>query len=73
MAVLPKTTIVLAGQLPDEHEVLVAYFFKTLTSTEHNCMQIDKKGLAIVKAVLNFHDYLYCQLTKDTFCGAAEP
>ena len=50
---------VLGHQLPDGREVPVAYFSQTLTSAERNYSQIDKEGLAIVKGVKKFHDFLY--------------
>nr|XP_028577596.1 LOW QUALITY PROTEIN: uncharacterized protein K02A2.6-like [Podarcis muralis] len=50
---------VLGHQLPDGREVPVAYFSQTLNATERNYLQIDKEGLAIVKGVKNFHDFLH--------------
>ncbi|XP_053229110.1 uncharacterized protein K02A2.6-like, partial [Podarcis raffonei] len=50
---------VLGHQLPDGREVPVAYFSQTLNATERNYSQIDKEGLAIVKGVKKFHDFLY--------------
>ncbi|XP_033003909.1 uncharacterized protein K02A2.6-like, partial [Lacerta agilis] len=50
---------VLGHQLPDGREVPVAYFSQTLTAAERNYSQIDKEGLAIVKGVKKFHDFLY--------------
>ncbi|XP_033014637.1 uncharacterized protein K02A2.6-like [Lacerta agilis] len=50
---------VLGHQLSDGREVPVAYFSQTLTPAEHNYSQIDKEGLAVVKGVKNFHDFLY--------------
>ncbi|XP_053229066.1 uncharacterized protein K02A2.6-like, partial [Podarcis raffonei] len=50
---------VLGHQLPDGREVPVAYFSQTLNATERNYSQIDKEGLAIVKGVKKFLDFLY--------------
>ncbi|XP_053243367.1 uncharacterized protein LOC128413351, partial [Podarcis raffonei] len=50
---------VLGHQLLDGREVPVAYFSQTLNATERNYSQIDKEGLAIVKGVKKFHDFLY--------------
>ncbi|XP_060126817.1 uncharacterized protein K02A2.6-like [Zootoca vivipara] len=50
---------VLGHQLPDGREVPVAYFSQTLAAAERNYSQIDKEGLAIVKGVKKFHDFLY--------------
>ncbi|XP_060543768.1 uncharacterized protein K02A2.6-like isoform X2 [Pantherophis guttatus] len=50
---------VLSHQLPNGSEAPIAYFSKTMSSTERNYSQLDKEALAIVAGVKRFHEYLY--------------
>lgn len=60
---------VLSHQLPKGKEVPIAYFSKTFILTECNYAQINKKGLAIVKGVKKFYNFLYGQpFTTVTNC-----
>uniref|UniRef100_A0A5S6QH47 RNA-directed DNA polymerase n=1 Tax=Trichuris muris TaxID=70415 RepID=A0A5S6QH47_TRIMR len=40
-------------------EAPIAFYSRTITSTERNYAQIDREALAIVSSVRKFHDYLY--------------
>lgn len=50
---------VLSHRLPNGREAPVAYYSRTLSSTERNYGQIDREALAIVASVKKFHDYIY--------------
>ncbi|XP_060539010.1 uncharacterized protein K02A2.6-like [Pantherophis guttatus] len=50
---------VLSHALPNGTEAPIAFYSRTLSSTERNYGQIDKEALAAVAAVKRFHDYLY--------------
>ncbi|KRY17328.1 Transposon Tf2-9 polyprotein [Trichinella patagoniensis] len=50
---------VLCHQMPNGKEAPIAFYLRTLTSTERNYAQIDKEALAIIASVKKFHDYLY--------------
>ena len=49
---------VLAHRYPDGTEKPIAYASRTLSQTERKYSQIDKEALAIVWAVIKFHQYV---------------
>ncbi|XP_060543487.1 zinc finger protein DPF3 isoform X1 [Pantherophis guttatus] len=50
---------VLSHQLPNGSEAPIAFFSKTMSTTERNYSQLDKEALAIVAGIKHFHEYLY--------------
>uniref|UniRef100_A0A5S6Q2E4 Reverse transcriptase domain-containing protein n=1 Tax=Trichuris muris TaxID=70415 RepID=A0A5S6Q2E4_TRIMR len=50
---------VLAHDMGRGAEAPIAFYSRTMTSTERNYAQIDREALAIVSSVRKFHDYLY--------------
>ncbi|XP_070614630.1 FK506-binding protein 15 isoform X1 [Erythrolamprus reginae] len=50
---------VLAHVLPNQTEAPIAFFSRTMTSTERNYSQLDKEALALVAGVKKFHNYIF--------------
>ncbi|XP_060545570.1 uncharacterized protein K02A2.6-like [Pantherophis guttatus] len=50
---------VLSHRLPNGLEAPIAYYSRTLSSTERNYSQLDKEALAAVSGVKKFHKYLF--------------
>lgn len=50
---------VLSHKFPDGREAPIAYYSRTLSSTERRYSQIDCEALASVASVKSFHDYVY--------------
>ncbi|KAM7285773.1 uncharacterized protein ISCGN_032658 [Ixodes scapularis] len=49
---------VLSHHMPDGQEAPIAFYSRTLSTTERNYAQIDKEALAVVAGVRKFHDYV---------------
>ena len=50
---------VLSHRCPDGSERPIAYASRTLSSSEHNYVQVEKEALSLVFGVQKFHKYLY--------------
>ncbi|XP_058038731.1 uncharacterized protein K02A2.6-like, partial [Ahaetulla prasina] len=50
---------VLSHRLPNGTEAPIAYYSRTMSSTERNYSQLDKEALAIVAGVKKFHEYVF--------------
>lgn len=50
---------VLSHHMPDGKEAPIAFYSRTLSTTERNYAQIDKEALAVVAGVRKFHDYVW--------------
>lgn len=50
---------VLSHHMPDGKEAPIAFYSRTLSTTERNYAQIDKEALAVVAGVKKFHDYVW--------------
>ncbi|XP_058023862.1 uncharacterized protein K02A2.6-like, partial [Ahaetulla prasina] len=50
---------VLSHRLPNGTEAPIAFYSRTMSSTERNYSQLDKEALAIVSGVKKFHEYVF--------------
>ncbi|KRZ14128.1 Transposon Tf2-8 polyprotein [Trichinella zimbabwensis] len=50
---------VLCHKLSSTQEIPIAFYSRTLSTTERNYAQIDKEALAVIAGVKKFHEYLY--------------
>ena len=55
---------VLAHKLPSGEEKPISYATRTLSNSERNYSQIDKKSLAIIFGVKHFHFFLYGKIVS---------